>query len=100
MANEVTVTVLVDVKPEIVEKFWNEILPGLLADTRVFEGVLSARAVRQVGPSNKILFIDVFRSAKAADDYFDWRRQRGDLDTLLSMVSVPPEISMWPLSTE
>jgi len=68
-----------------------------LAPLRAFDGVKSARAVRQAENPTRLLFIDVFASRKDADAYFQWRRSTGDLDLLATLVSEPPVIEVWPL---
>jgi len=95
MENDVTVTVSLNLKPDEADNFCNVMLPELQKQTRAFDGVKSARAVRQSENPTRLLFIDVFASRKDADAYFEWRRSTGDLDLLATLVSEPPVIEVW-----
>jgi len=96
MSDEVTVTVSINLKPDIADNFCDVMLPGLQKQTRAFEGVMSARAVRKSEQPTKVLLIDVFASQQQADAYFAWRSSTGDLDLLASLVIEPPAIDFWP----
>lgn len=98
MEADVTVTVSLKLKPEEVDNFCEVLLPELQKQTRAFEGVKAARAVRQADDPTRLLFIDVFATRKDADAYFEWRRSTGDLDLLATLVSEPPLIEMWPVA--
>ncbi len=100
MSNGVTVTVSIELKPKHVDSFFNEMLPQLQKRTIVFPGVRAARAVRQEAQPNKVLFIDIFETVVAVDAYFRWREERGDLEMLSELLSSPPRIEVWPLSSE
>ncbi|MCY0852629.1 hypothetical protein [Cupriavidus sp. D39] len=47
-----------------------------------------------------MLFIDIFETVAAVDAYFRWREERGDLEMLSELLSSPPRIEVWPLSSE
>ncbi len=96
MAEIFTVTVELDLKPDEADKFCDVVLPELQKQTRAFDGVASARAVRQTEHPSKVLFIDEFASKDAADAYFAWRASTGDLDYLATLVTQPPIIQYWP----
>jgi len=100
MSKEITVTVAIDLKPEHADSFFDEWLPQLQKQTIAFQGVRSARAVRQELHPTKVLFIDVFESAEAAQDYFQWREKSGDLTKLAEILASPPQIDFWPISRE
>jgi quinol monooxygenase YgiN len=93
----VVVTVALTFKPGLIEAFWRDILPGLQAETQVFPGVHSTRALRKLDASNEALFIDVFESVAASDAYFAWRRSTGVLEQLETLLEVPPKLDLWPL---
>jgi len=100
MNSGVTVTVSLDFKPELADSFFNETLPELQKQTIAFEGVREVRAVRQAADPAKILFIDIFETQQAADKYFSWRGDRGDLKWLATLLAAPPKIEIWPFAIE
>lgn len=67
----VTFTVELHLKPEQADGFCRDMLPQLLKQTSAFEGVQSARAVRQQHDTNRVLFIDVFDSVAASETYME-----------------------------
>lgn len=93
----IVVTVALTFKPGLIEAFWRDVLPGLQAESRGFPGVRSVRALRKQDASTEALFIDVFESAAASDDYFTWRRSTGALGRLESLLEKPPRLDLWPL---
>jgi quinol monooxygenase YgiN len=99
MVNDVTVTISMSVKPDKLETLLS-MIPDLLKETIARPGVLSARALRNPDESLKLMFLDVFASVEASNAYFGWRRDRGDLDRLVSMLSEPPRIDVWPVSID
>ncbi len=100
MSKEITVTVAIDLKPEHADSFFDDWLPELQKQTIAFQGVRSVRAVRQESHSTKVLFIDIFESAEAAQNYFQWRETSGDLNKLAQILASPPQIDFWPISRE
>jgi len=97
MANDVTVTISMSVKPDQLETLLS-MIPDLLKETLSRPGVISVRALRNPDESLRLMFLDVFASIEASNAYFGWRRDRGDLDRLVSMLSEPPRIEVWPVS--
>lgn len=97
MSEPITVTVTIDLKPEQADGFFNELLPQLQKQTIAFAGVRSAQALRQVAEPTKVMFIDEFESTEAADAYFAWRAENGDLEKLNELLAAPPRIEVWPL---
>ncbi len=97
MDKDVTVTVSLNLKAEEIENFCNIMVPELLKQTRAFQGVKSARAVRQTENPTRLLFVDIFASQKDVDAYFAWRSSTGDLNLLATLVSEPPLIEVWPV---
>ncbi|NPD66316.1 hypothetical protein HN018_23490 (plasmid) [Lichenicola cladoniae] len=98
MTPSVTFTVQLTLKPDEVERFCDSLLPELLQQTRGFEGVRSARAVRMDDGSNRVLFIDEFDSIEANQRYLAWREERGELTMLRSLLTQPPIMDLWPLT--
>lgn len=100
MSKEITVTVALNLKPAHADSFFNDWLPELQKQTIAFQGVRAARALRQESEPTKVLFIDVFETAEAAQNYFHWREQSGDLKKLAEILTSPPKIDFWPISRE
>lgn len=98
MRRGVTFTVELQLKPEEAEAFCEELLPQLLKQTSVFDGVISARAVRMDDGSNRVLFIDEFASIEANQRYIAWREERGDLVMLRGLLTQPPIMNLWPVN--
>jgi quinol monooxygenase YgiN len=97
MSSDVTVTVLLNLKTEEADNFCNVMLPELQKQTRKFEGVKTARAVRSAEKPTRVLFIDIFASTEDVNAYFTWRQTTGDLDLLATLVTEPPIIEIWPI---
>jgi len=99
MSNDVTVTISMSVKPDKLETLLS-ITPDLLKETLGRPGVISVRALRNPDEPLKLMFLDAFASVEASNAYFEWRRDRGDLGRLVSMLSEPPRIEVWPVSID
>jgi len=99
MANDVTVTVSMSVKPDKLETMLS-MIPDGLKETLGRPGVTSVRALRTPDEPLRLMFLNVFASVEASNAYVGWRRESGDFDQLVSMLSEPPRVEVWPVSID
>ena len=95
-ASRITVTVSMNVKPEALGGLIDSI-PGLLTGMLARPGALTSRALQNPADPTKLLFIDEFESEQAVEDYFAWRSDRGDVERLGKMLTVPATVEIWPV---
>ncbi|RBH60116.1 hypothetical protein C3F00_003390 [Pseudomonas sp. MWU13-2860] len=99
MTSAVTVTLLMNIKPEFMEAFI-EGLPELTRGTSSAAGALSVRVLRQHQDSQAICFVEQWENEAAFHAYIAWREARGDMAHLGQLLSAPPQINLWSSLSE
>jgi quinol monooxygenase YgiN len=93
-----TVTLLMNVKEGLAEEFVSG-LPALIRETSSSPGARSVPSFRNGESANAILSIEEWESEEAFRKYITWRTERGDMERLGQMMSLPPEIATWSTAT-
>jgi heme-degrading monooxygenase HmoA len=95
MPDTVTITVLLNLKPEATAIFCAA-LPEMLKDTRNFPGFRSIRVLKNKADANQLIFIEEWDSEEDYGAYIAWRTERGDMDSSAGAHATPPRIDVWP----
>lgn len=95
MAESVTITLVLTLKPEAVAGFSTG-LKEMLGDTKKFSGCLGIRVLQNKADPNQLIFIEEWQSEDDYGKYIAWRTGRGDMDTMASALSAPPKMDVWP----
>jgi quinol monooxygenase YgiN len=95
MSNPVTITLLLDVKPEAVGPLCDG-LPEMLKDTKKFKGCRSVRILRHKSNPNQIIFVEEWDTEEDYHKYIAWRTERGDMDNFGKALNAPPKMDVWP----
>jgi quinol monooxygenase YgiN len=95
MSAGVTITLLMNLKPEAVEPFCGS-LQEMLKDTKNFPGFRNIRVVRHKTEPNQVIFIEEWDSEDAYNKYIAWRTESGAMEALGSALTAPPKLDVWP----
>ena len=90
----VTVTLDFKAKPDNAQKLYDT-LAAILGDTRAFEGNEGVTVHRDLSDETLIFLYEHWTAIENQQAYMNWRQERGDLDTLVSMLAEPPVIRSW-----
>ena len=63
-----------------------------LRDTRAFEGFQTLVATTNQEDADNVVVIEQWDSRRHYESYIDWRTQRGDIETVVSMIEGEPTI--------
>lgn len=91
MSDGVTITMILDCKPEAVEGLAVG-LPEMIKETATKQGFQSIRILRN---ANKIILVELWDSEADYNAYIAWRTERGDMDGLGQAVN-GVELNIWP----
>lgn len=92
MSDGITVTVLVDVKPEEIEAACLN-LPETVKDTAKFPGFRSIRILRHDKDRNRVLIVEQWDREEDFRTYVAWRQEHGGG---LGRVANNVQIDIWP----
>jgi quinol monooxygenase YgiN len=95
MSDGVTVTFVMNLKPEVMEPLlarFEEALP----DTRAFPGCRSVKVFRNDEDPNKIILLEEWDSREDHEKYMAWRNEDGTMDALAGMFTSPTKPEYWP----
>jgi len=86
------VTVLVEarVKVEKVETFKTVMRDEILPVTRKYDGCQTLVMTQNQDDAKHFVLVETWTSRGHYDRYLAWRKERGDLDRILPMLSEPP----------
>jgi quinol monooxygenase YgiN len=96
MSYPVTVTLVVNVKPEAMTYFCDA-LREMLKDTKKFPGFRSIRIMRHRIDANQVLFVEEWETEDDYKKYVGWRTERGDFDRMGPTLSAPLQTEVWPI---
>ena len=66
-----------------------------LPDTQAFDGCAAVHALEHEENSSHIVLIGFWRSRKQWEQYFEWRKDRGDFETLAPMLQSEPKVQCY-----
>jgi quinol monooxygenase YgiN len=95
MANPVTITLVLNLKPEAVAPFCSS-LPEMLKDTKKFAGFRSIRIMQHKSDPNQVIFIEEWNSEEDYMKYIAWRTETGAMDGMAAAITAPPKMEVWP----
>jgi quinol monooxygenase YgiN len=95
MTNPVTVTLVLNFKPEATAQFC-AMLPEMLKDTKKFSGFRSIRIMKHKTDANQVIFIEEWTSEEHYMKYIAWRTERGEMDGMAAALASPPKMELWP----
>jgi quinol monooxygenase YgiN len=95
MSNAVTITLVMDLKPETAAGFCAG-LPEMLKDTKKFPGFRNIRILKNKANANQIIFIEEWNSEEDYGKYIAWRTERGDMNAMGTLLAGPPKMEVWP----
>lgn len=87
----VLVIVELTTKPDKAKEFV-PLVAALLPDTRGFDGCEACNVYLDQDDPTRFSFVETFTSRAHYERYFAWRSERGDLDTLGSLLAGPPTV--------
>ena len=96
MSDSVTVTFVMNLKPEVMEPLmarFGEALP----DTRAFPGCRSVKVFRNDEDPNKIILLEEWDSREDHEKYMAWRNRDGTMDALAGIFTTPTRPEYWPI---
>lgn len=79
----------IKVKPEAIPTL-KEMLPGLLPDTRKYDGCQSVTFFQQKDDSNTFVAVEQWDSKEKYEKYLAWRTETGVMAKLGELLSAPP----------
>ncbi len=68
-----------------------------LGDTRAFDGCEGLTVQSNVEDSNNLVLVEQWASREHYEKYLAWRRETGDLETIMSMLADEPSIRYFDL---
>ena len=80
------------IKPGVVEEFLDYTIENLTV-SRNYPGNITFDILIDEAQPERVLFYEVWESAKAQQAYMAWRVQAGDLTTLLSFLATAPKFT-------
>ena len=92
---DVTITFSMKLKPEAAGAVKGA-LPDMIKDTAKRPGFRRISIVENKEDPNELLFVEVWESEKAYNDYIAWRTDRGDMDQVAATLAAPPVARIWP----
>ena len=95
MADPVTITLLMNLKPEAADGFCKG-LPEMLKDTKKFKGFRNIKIVKHKTNANQIIFIEEWDSEEDYGVYIKWRTDRGDMNMMGQLLASPPQMEGGP----
>jgi quinol monooxygenase YgiN len=95
MTNPVTITLVLNFKPEATAPFCAA-LPEMLKDTKKFPGFQSIRIMKHKTDANQVIFIEEWNSEEDYMKYIAWRTGRGDMNAMTTALASPPKMEVWP----
>ena len=93
--NSVTVTLKLVAKDK--DKLLNA-LSCALPTTRNYQGCRYVNTYTQADHSQEIILIQGWNSRQDQERYIQWRKETGDLDNLLALLTEPPVTEFWHLN--
>lgn len=96
MANAVTITLILNLKPEATAPFTAG-LSEMLGDTKKFPGCIGVRILKNKADANQLIFIEEWASEDDYNKYIAWRTERGDMDMMAGALAAPPKLDVWPV---
>ncbi len=94
MTESVTVTVVLELKPEAVEPFC-QAMPKTLEATGVFAGFRDIRLLRHKDNPNRVIMIEEWDSVEAYQAYVAWRQESGAMDGFADLLAAAPKLDFW-----
>ena len=99
MANGVMVSVVLNLRPEAVEPF-RENLQQMLEDTRRRRGFRSSRLDVSCEDPNKLQLLSQWDSLEDYENYVGWRAARGEsYDLVIPISTAPPRREIWRMGS-
>ncbi len=95
MAQPVTITIVLNVKPEVLQPF-SASLRDMLKDTKKFPGFRSLRIMGHKADPNQLIFIEEWDSEEDYGKYYAWRTERGDIEAMIGNLAAEPKFEVWP----
>jgi quinol monooxygenase YgiN len=95
MTNPVTITLVMNFKPEATAHFLGAI-PEMLKDTKKFPGFRTIRVMKNKTDPNQVIFIEEWDSEEDYMKYIAWRTERGEMDAMGTALVSPPKMDFWP----
>ena len=77
----------------------SEFLNSILPDTRTFRGCHAADAFVGIGQEN-IVLLEEWEDKSCFDEYLNWRKERGDFDSLISKLEQTPRVTYFSKEDE
>lgn len=88
-------TVSLELKADLAETFWTDIVPAMLSTVSDNPLLLSVRVLQDRSDRCRALFIDRFKDEESAERYFAERAASGAQDALAKFLAKPPRIEKW-----
>src|SRR5579864_2114746 len=95
MPGPVTITLVLNLKPEVTGPFCSS-LPEMLKDTKKFAGFRNIRIMKHKTDANQVIFIEEWNTEEDYLKYIAWRTETGSMASLASALASPPKMEVWP----
>jgi quinol monooxygenase YgiN len=94
MADTVTVTLELSIRPEAVDGFCAQIAEALV-ETRQFPGFVAISIHRHADDSGRVVFLEEWQSREAYEAYTRFRTETGMMDAMAAILTEPPRLAIW-----